>query len=403
MDFNRKILIVLIIFIFIYIILRLVIKRIQIKQEMELEGYDNLNVNAIQDGYDCSVIIKNDLKIRLENVAKNTKLYSKEALYLRNYAIKASLNTAFNGKECSTDMINYVLTRGCRFLDFEVYLYNNNNVISTVVSISKNNDSDFLVLDNGLSISDALYYTNMYAFNSTCPNYGDPLFIQIRPKLINNADYLNNRISICDNINQAIEGNLSPRFNGKVTSETSLVDLLGKIVIVMDDTTFPDCRPNTNLSSRTIQLNKEIQDMEILSYGTLVPAQQKNLLLKEDLYTCNVNSITQIIIEDVNKVAYKININTDSLFQNYSCQVIPMIFWNTGPDLCNYETLFNKCGGGIVPLSFIYQQLKKVDNKYIEYPDPLFAFSNYGNQTTSIVILVACLGIAGFIILREIT
>lgn len=400
MDFNRKILIIVIIFIFIYIVIRLIIKRIQLKQQMEIEGYDNQNVNAIQDGYDCSVIIKNDLKIRLKNIQDNSGNYSSEALYLRNYAIKASLNTAFNGKECSTDMINYVLTRGCRFLDFEVYLYKNDDITTTVVSISKNNDSDFLPLDNGLSISDALYYSNMYAFNSTCPNYGDPLFIQLRPKLINDAT---DKQSICANINQAISENLSPKFNGKVTSQTSLVDLLGKIVIVMDSTTFPDCSNNVNLLSKTILSDQLIQDMDILSYGTLVPIQEQKLLVKSDLYTCNVNSITQIIFEDEKKVAYKTNVNTNSLFQNYSCQVIPMLFWNTGPDLCNYETLFNKCGGGIVPLSFIYQQLQKVDNKYIEYPDPLFAFSNYGNQTTSIVILIACLGIAGFIILREIT
>ena len=56
MDFNRKILILFIIIICIYIIIRLIIKRIQIKQEYELhkEGYENTTVSSIQNNYDCN-------------------------------------------------------------------------------------------------------------------------------------------------------------------------------------------------------------------------------------------------------------------------------------------------------------------------------------------------------------
>jgi len=408
MDFNRKILIVLIIFIFIYIILRLVIKRIEIKNE--IEGYENVNVNTVQNGYDCAVTIKNDLKIRLKNVQDNinSNVFLSEALYLRNYAIKASMNSAYNGKETSTDMINYVLSRGCRFLDFEVYIYrskdvNENEVINTVVSVTKNKDSDFLPLDNVLTVSEALYYTNMYAFNTTCPNYGDPLFIQLRPKIINNSEFDNNKKSISSNINQAISENLSELYKGKVTSQTPLPDLLGKIIIVMDDKQFPDCNQLINMSSNAIldKSSNSDSDMKTFSYGKILPIQQRLLNLKSDSYTCNTNSITQVIFEDASYVSYTTNVNMNILFQSYSSQIIPMMFWNTGGELCNYESLFNKCGGGIVPLSFIYEELKKVDNKYIEYPNPLFAFSNYGSQTTTLFILVACLGIVGFIVVRE--
>jgi len=408
MDFNRKILIVLIIFIFIYIILRLVIKRIEIKNE--IEGYENVNVNTVQNGYDCAVTIKNDLKTRLKNVQDNinSNVFLSDALYLRNYSIKASMNSAYNGKETSTDMINYVLSRGCRFLDFEVYIYrskdvNENEVINTVVSVTKNKDSDFLPLDNVLTVSEALYYTNMYAFNTTCPNYGDPLFIQLRPKIINNSEFDTNKKSISSNINQAISENLSELYKGKVTSKTQVSDLFGKIIIVMDDKQFPDCNQLINMSSNAI-LDKSSNldsDMKTLSYGKILPIQQRLLNLKSDSYTCNTASITQVIFEDASYVSYTTNVNTDILFQSYSSQIIPMMFWNTGGELCNYESLFNKCGGGIVPLSFIYEELKKTDNKYIEYPNPLFAFSNYGSQTTTLFILVACLGIVGFIVVRE--
>ena len=390
MDFTKKILVVLIIFIFIYIIIRLIIKRIQIKQEYEKEGYENTTTASVQDGYDCAVTIKNDLKNRLKNVEDNSGNYSPGAMYLQNYAIKSSMNTAYNGKENSTDMINYVLTRGCRFIDFEVYLYKDEN--RAVVSVSKNKDTDFLPLDNTLSLSDALYYTNMYAFNSTCPNYGDPLFIQIRPKVKINEE----KKSICDKINSAISDNLSPRYSGVVSNgtdisgNTNIKDLMGKIIIVMDRT-YVDCSRNINLSNQA------------LSYSVLSPTNEKILKIKYDMYTCDLSGITQVLFEDASFVSYLTNVNSNNLFLKYSTQIVPMMFWNTGGDLCNYETLFNKCGGGIVPLSFIYNKLKKNDIKYIEYPDPLFAFSNYNGQTSSIVVIIACLGIVGFIVMREIS
>jgi len=402
MDFSRKLLILLIVIIFIYIIFRLIIKRIQLKQQYNIEGYENENTNKIHDNNDCVVTIRNNLKTRLENIKnskdnKGNKIYLDEAIYLKNYAIKSSLNSAYNGVENSTDMINYVLSRGCRFLDFEVYLHKDpiTENKTVVVSVSKNKDADFLPLDSNLTISDALYYVNIYGFNSICPNFDDPVFIQLRPKIINNGDYDNNKLLICSEINKAIVENLSPLYNGKVDDTTPLDTLLGKFVVVMDTTQYKECEQNVNLMSNSIP--------KMITYSYQNMPVQQILKLKEDLYSSNVDSISQIIFEDISGVSYSTNVNTDYLFTNYSCQIIPMMFWNTGGELCNYETMFNECGGGIVPLAFIYQQLNKRETKYIEYPDPMFAFSIYGNQNTTFFILVACLATVGFIAVREMT
>lgn len=429
MDFSRKLIVLLIIIIFIYIIFRLIIKRIQIKQAYHIkyntEGYENQTTESIQNDYKCSLTIQNNLKQKLENIRKYAK--NAESLYLRNFAIKSSLNTAYNGKENSTDMINYVMTRGCRFLDFEVYLYKDpvTEVTSSVVSISKNGDADFLPLDSNLTISDVLFYVNMYAFNATCPNYEDPIFIQLRPKIIKNNDYDNNKKILCSAINQAIVANLSPLYSGKINSTTSLYDLLGKIIIVMDDSEFSDCSLNVNLSSNStpvvpttpttptntcppvdssnnVNPYVNVPIMQTYSYQTL-PLQQNALTLNTSTMLCNVTTITQVLFEDVNGVSYTTNVDSYYLFKNYSCQIIPMMFWNTGGDLCNYETLFNICGGGIVPLTLIYRELNKKQEKYIDYPGPMFAFSIYGSRTTTLFILVTCLAMVGFIVVREMT
>ena len=67
----------------------------------------------------------------------------------------------------------------------------------------------------------------------------------------------------------------------------------------------------------------------------------------------------------INEVQFDNYTNVDSydIFKNYTCHIIPMMFWDTGPYLCNYETLFNKCGGGIVPLSFIHNEMKNIKSK----------------------------------------
>jgi hypothetical protein len=326
------------------------------------------------------------------NIEKYNK---KEPLYLRNWSIKSSLNTAFNGKENTVDMIHYVLSRGCRFLDFEVYMFNDPITESNSVVVSTSKDTDFIPIDKHLSVSDILYYINMYAFNTVCPNYDDPLFIQFRPKIRNDSNYDINKTAICSTINNAIIENLSPLYKGVITSETSIMDLLGKFVIVMDDVNYNDCKPNINLSNNNVSI------MKTYSYQNL-PLQQNMLRIKND-FICDVTLVNQVIFEDDKGVSYTTNVSSEYLMRNFSIQIIPMMFWNTGGDLCNYETLYNKCGGAIVPLYLIYVQLSKGAEKYIQYPDPMFAFSIYGSQTVTLFVLVASLAIVGFIAVREMT
>ena len=390
MDLNRKILILLIIIILCYILLRIVIKRVQIKQYME--GYENKDVNTIQTGYTCPVTFQNNLKTKLLNIQKYSK---KEPLYLRNWSIKASLNTAFNGKGNTTDMIHYVLSRGCRFLDFEVYMFHDPITESNSVVVSTSRDTDFIPIDKDLNVSDVLYFINMYAFNTLCPNYDDPLFIQFRPKIRNDSNYENSKTAICSTINSAINENLSPLYKGVINNNTSIMDLLGKFVVVMDDVNYIDCKPNINLSNNNVSI------MKTYSYQNM-PLQQNMLRIKND-FICDVTLINQVIFEDEKGVSYATNVNYDYLMRNFSIQIIPMMFWNTGGDLCNYEMLYNKCGGAFIPLYLIYVQLTKGTEKYIQYPDPMFAFSIYGSQTVTLFVLVASLAIVGFIAVKEMT
>ena len=59
------------------------------------------------------------------NIQSISKKYAD--LPLKEYCIKASYNTACSGNYVSKDMIRHVLSRGCRFLDFEVFYIKHKN------------------------------------------------------------------------------------------------------------------------------------------------------------------------------------------------------------------------------------------------------------------------------------
>ena len=159
---------------------------------------------------------------------------------------------------------------------------------------------------------------------------------------------------------------------------------------------YPDLTKIINMDNNTSTKNT---GMITFSYGNL-PAQSP-LILSPDKFTCNIESINQCLFINSKNSDYASNTNSYLIFQNYSCQIVPMQFYNTGTDLYNYEMLFNNCGGGIVPLSLVYSKVNIDTNPYIAYPEPIFTIPHYGNQTTSIIIITACLGIAGYIIYNE--
>jgi hypothetical protein len=407
MDFNRKICIIFIIIIFTYILIRLFQRRFVIEQhyvDNTLEGYENKNINNIKHANTCPLNIQDNLVVRLANIYTLTTVDVSAGLYLRNYAIKGSMNTAYDGTICSTDMINYVLTRGCRFIDFEVY----RDPVSTSTIVSISTDTDYttpISQETQLTISDALNYVGMYGLNSTCPNSNDPLFIQFRPRIPTTDTNNAYATKIYTDIYNACNAYLAQfLYSNKVVPTTPLTSLLGKIVLVMDTTLYPDYDDSINsycpgLSNIINMNNNSANCSATFSFGNL--PEPNPLTLSKDNYSCDVSLISQSLWINSSNLDYHTNANSYILFKNYSCQLVPMLFSNNGTDLYNYEMLFNSCGGGIVPLSLIYGKVNLNTTPYIYYPEPAFALPNYGNKTVSIIIITACLGIAGFIIYQE--
>jgi hypothetical protein len=350
----------------------LTIRRLQLKTDIvnnieeyeNIEGYDNMDVNKVSKNNLCPLSVKNDLGRRLSNINSVNEIDKKSALYIRNYAIKSSMNSAYNGEENTTEMIDYVLSRGCRFLDFEIYKDPTPGSNEPIISVSTSSGFAPISQTKHLTLSETFMFINIHGFNTVSPNHSDPLFIQLRPRDPNPSDKTRTDLKrILSAIKTAISG-ISPLYSGTVgnnnpiVSTTRINELLGKIIIVMDTTLypdygtlFPDLKNYVNMENSHTNGNTDT-----ILYGDL--PRQKWLKLSKDKYSCDLKTLRGILFTDKTGTTYSTNVNTDILYEKYSCQIIPMMYWNNGSDLYNHEMMFNYCGGGIVPLSSIYKKMK---------------------------------------------
>ena len=135
-----------------------------------LEGYEDPTVIQLHDNNLISPSITN-----VSNTTKN--------LPLKELCIKSSYNSAYNGYDISgNNMIEYVLSRGCRFLDFELY-YDNSSV-----KLNYTADPTFTTFTNATPNevefgSVMSYITDNYKSGDFIPNKLDPLFIHLRIKI----------------------------------------------------------------------------------------------------------------------------------------------------------------------------------------------------------------------------
>jgi hypothetical protein len=135
-------------------------------------------------------------------------------LPLKDYVYKASFNSAVSGDFVSPNMINLVLSRGCRFLDFEVL------IIDDVPCVTYTKDSEYMTreTDNHITLDSALTTVATSAFTSLAPNPNDPLFIHLRVKSKNDRSLKHIASSIDATISKSNKLYI-PKFNKKSSNK----------------------------------------------------------------------------------------------------------------------------------------------------------------------------------------
>jgi len=278
---------------------------------------------------------------------------------LRQYVIKGSYNSAVSGSYVSTDMIKYVLTRGCRFLDFEVFLINDDNG-KPQAQVAYSTDSTFNTIDtnNSILLDDALTTVVTNAFASPSPNGSDPLFINLRVK--------SNDPSIYSLVAASVDFHLKTSlYRGKVTNNTTMSSLLGKTVLLMDKTVkrsyADDCHCAKKAQScydltKYINMESGGDNLFIQKYGDLLNQNSIQINILDKCDRCTDIANMRLVVPDGTKQ----NPIIDDFITQYGSQIVPYRFYISDKGLRNYESMFdnNKCA--IIPLSYALTYIKKM-------------------------------------------
>lgn len=342
----RKILAVLVIVLSILILWYQLRQRSQI-MKLPANYAEAAAIEAGQEGLTNSAppAQKNELKLMtIKNPGAGVSTYNVRSLGnlpLQEFCIKSSYNSAYSGSYMGLDTIKYVLSRGCRFLDFELYFINNG------ACVGYSDDGYNMLSKNTLTLSDTLGCVIANAFSAPSPNLGDPLFVQLRIRSDDTNMY--------DEVSSAITSTLGPRlYKGKVNGRTQINSLMGKVVLIVDSkvsgdyANYPQCNAGdagcVNLGTLT---NMESNASPLFKYSN---AQMLNMLSNPPtMVKKNRSDVAVLRMVEPTTSSETTNPNAGYLIQHYGTQIVDNRFYMKDAQLTKYEKFFRDNKTALVP------------------------------------------------------
>ena len=346
MDMLKKILILVIVFVTIFIIHNLLKTRTTLKQKIE-EGFGEEEINKIKGaGLPISIGPIQDKYLDLP---------------LREFIVKSSYNSAISGDYANKEMIRFLLQRGCRLLDFEIYT--NSNKIE-YVSLSKNEDFVMDTLNEDadrLSFADAMGTVNAYSFVNPSPSPNDPLFLSLRLKNNLKKDDLRAVYKrIADILKVSFPNRLYQDSNGRaleVNGSTPLRDIMGKIVVIFDTenklSNFDKyCSDSGNECSEIYPLinipANVAGGLPIYTYEDVTTKSIEPVLQQRDGVGTTINTFYMVIppVDDVIQLPSprEVVLSAFPQFMLYKFHI-------NNTNLEEYEKIFNTAQSSFVPIS----------------------------------------------------
>jgi len=320
------------------------------------------NMIGLDDNEEYKKIKNNKDFLSIGNIQSMQSKYAN--LPLKEYCIKTSYNSATTGKSVNKNMVKFVLSRGCRLLDFEVFYTKKNNTYMPVVAESTDPEFKLFDTDNSISLESVFSTVISNAFSNTSPNKKDPLFIHLRIKTKDTNCYAE--------VAKLMDSILKPKlFEGEVTKETKLSELLGKIVIVVDKTIHRDykeyakCKSSdTSCYDLSNYANVESGSQIINALGLMQLENQafNPPLIKDDNTSTTVQACKIVLPIEKSKN----NADMKKMILNHGIQMVGYKYNVVDENLMDCETFFNDNKGGIVPLAAAipyFERMQKELNK----------------------------------------
>jgi len=275
------------------------------------------------------------------------------ATKLINYHVKSAYNCCcgdgYKNNFVAICALEKCIALGCRFLDFEIYSYNNDPIIAS----STANSNYIKETYNAILLSDVLTVITENAFNAVKTNCAnDPLILNFRVMSTNLTmlekmgdlfeEYLD-RNDISPNSNFTL---LQPYKDGSVLS-IEMIELYRKIIIICDFNPEPNIIINTRLAKLQNYINLKGKSLYCNTYRyNDVVAKNGNLQFMED----TKRKFTIVLPNLDNSIK-----NFDSLnsFMN-GCHAICMKHQNLDSNLIGYNDQFT------FPLTFSWKRKERI-------------------------------------------
>lgn len=313
MHIYRKILIMGVILITVYLLYRFLQKKAEIQTYFEKEGID-FTLSA---------------KPNLTN-SKNIKLP------LLEYHIKASMNSAYNGSAITIDSLKNVISRGCRFLDLEIFSVENVPVVAYSSTAGKGSFES----SNTLPLNDVLKYISTNAFSNTAPNPNDPLFLFLNLKTANAEIFP----LIKDSVNMNMNGMF---YNKLVNKDTKLSTITKKVVIMIDHMYYLSLIKTPKVLSSFqntilpyVNVYFGTTDFPSTTYSSLLNSQSVPPRINKDGATTNITKWQISVPDGMNPN----NPILDPFIKEHGVQIVPYRFYLNDEGLSNYEDFFIQNG-----------------------------------------------------------
>lgn len=371
MDLFKKILIIIVIILFIYIVCRLLKSRVKVEKEISKENFSLFSDPT-----------QNELNKLINSKGVIIQNSDNEILPLKEYCIKSSYNTALTGNHVNLDMIKYVISRGCRFLDFEVFYIgqttldiNNNSITTYTPQVAYSTDSTYTTIntENSILLDKVLTTVISNAFSSTCTNPKDPIFINLRIKSKNTDIYRAVAASIDNTIRERMyldtDSTDDPQPAKKVTNETVLSDINGKIIVCIDKTIvrnykdYASCKlvkgPCYDLTNY-INIETGSEDLNLIRYSDVMDQCVIPIKINDDNITTNVKTIKYVVPNSKNDNTQNPDISDFVL--KYSAQISAFRFYINDSQLYQYEEFFDDNGSAFVPIAIAIPYFQKLSD-----------------------------------------
>jgi len=239
-------------------------------------------------------------------------------------------------------------------------------LIDSVPMITYTDDKQLETIEteNTLLLDNVFSMIVSSAFVQPTPNIKDPLFIHLRIKSKENNDTLYKLVA------KSIDSTLRSRlYQGTVTRNTPIEDIMGKIVIIIDKTInrqykqISSCQPDETHCyplNRYVNLESGSDELQYHRYSDLLNLSYDHIRVEDKCSLCTSTTNMKIVLPDsINKNAKNPMIHDFVL--NYGSQFVLYKFYSKDEELERYEQMFEDNKGGIIPLAYTLDYLK--DNK----------------------------------------